>query len=305
MTTAALADALTRLPMLSGASPSSATRLGGLTNLNYLVVHEGARYVVRVPGDGTGEYIDRAAEEHAARSAAEAGVNAEILFFDATDGLMLTRFVDGSVAMSPDRFQDLDAVARAGETIRRLHRESRPFASDFMVFDLIDEYRALLSSKQVELPAMYRDCEAAAEASRVALAEGIRSLVPSHCDPLCENFLDTGDRMYLIDYEYAGNNDPMWDLGDLSIEGSFGPEQDAALLRAYLGGEPRAEDEGRMVVFKALCDLVWSLWGLIQHANDNPAEDFLAYANGRLERCLALMTNVDYREHLAAIRAAA
>jgi thiamine kinase-like enzyme len=111
--------------------------------------------------------------------------------------------------------------------------------------------------------------------------------------------------MFLIDYEYSGNNDPMWDLGDLSIEGGFTAEQDAVLLRAYLGAEPRAEDQGRMVVFKALCDLVWSLWGFIQHANDNPAEDFLAYGINRLERCLALMTHADYREHLEAIRAAA
>ncbi len=62
--------------------------------------------------------------------------------------------------------------------------------------------------------------------------------MPCHCDPLCENFLDTGERMYIIDYEYAGNNDPMWDLGDLSVEGGFDAEQDAALLRAYFGGDP-------------------------------------------------------------------
>lgn len=301
-----LEDALARLPMLDGASATDAVRLGGLTNLNYLVVHDDGRYVVRVPGAGTAEYIDRTVEEHAARSASAAGVNAEVVFFDATDGLMVTRFVEGSVSMSPDRFKDLDSVARAGETFRRLHREAQPFSNDFEVFDLIDEYRALLSSKKVALPGMYRDAEKAAKASRRALADGPGApLVPSHCDPLCENFLDTGDRMYLIDYEYAGNNDPMWDLGDLSIEGNFGREQDAVLLRAYLGGEPRPADEGRMVVFKALCDLVWSLWGMIQHANANPADDFLAYAINRLERCLALMTHADYSEHLAAIRAAA
>jgi thiamine kinase-like enzyme len=300
-----LARALVRVPTLHGASAASAVRLGGLTNLNYLVVHEDSRYVVRVPGTGTHEYIDRAAEEHAARSASAAGVNAEVLFFDATDGLMVTRFVDSSVTMSPGRFEDLGAVARAGEAFRRLHTRARPFATDFDVFELIDEYRTLLSSKHVELPAVYRDCEAAAEASRRALRSGPgarRPSVPSHCDPLCENFLDTGDRMYLIDYEYAGNNDPMWDLADLSVEGSFGPEQDATLLRAYLGADPPAEDEGRMVVFKAMCDLVWGLWGMIQHANANPVDDFLTYATNRLERCLALMSHPRYDTHLAAVR---
>jgi thiamine kinase-like enzyme len=305
VTPLALEGVLARLPMLEGASLATATRLGGLTNLNFLVEHQDERYVVRVPGAGTDEYIDRAAEEHAATSAAAAGVNVDVVFFDATDGLMVTRFLDGSVAMSPDRFRDLGAVARAGETIRRLHDDARPFANDFEVFDVIDGYRALLTSKGIELPAVHRDCEAAAEASRHALASSGSRLVPSHCDPLCENFLDTHDRMYLIDYEYAGNNDPMWDLGDLSIEGGFGPEQDAVLLRAYLGADPRPEDVGRMVVFKALCDLVWGLWGLIQHADGNPAEDFLAYGTGRLQRCLTLMSSADYGDHLDAIRAAA
>ena len=219
-------------------------------------------------------------------------------------GSMVTRFVEKSVTMSPELFTNLAAVARAGETFRRLHTRARPFATDFKLFDMIDEYRALLASKKIKLPAMFRGCEAVADESRQALACGARSLVPSHCDPLCENFLDTEDRMYLIDYEYAGNNDPMWDLGDLSVEGGFGAEQDAALLRAYFSGEPRTESEGRMVVFKAMCDLLWSLWGLIQHANDNPADDFLAYALNRLERCMELMTRPDYRGHLAAIHVA-
>jgi thiamine kinase-like enzyme len=296
-----LDDAFVRVPMLAGASASTAVRLGGLTNLNYLVTHGDDRYVVRVPGAGTGEYIDRAAEETAARSAAAAGVNADVVFFDATDGLMVTRFVEGSVAMSPDRFADLGAVARAGETQRRLHDGADRFATEFKLFEMIDDYRALLTSKRVELPEIYRDCEAVAGESRRALAHrsgSSRALVPSHCDPLCENFLDTGDRMYLIDYEYAGNNDPMWDLADLSIEAGFGPEQDEVLLHAYFAGEPRAAEVGRMVVFKAMCDLLWSLWGFIQHAN------FLAYATSRLERCRALMADPDYHTHLAATRSA-
>jgi thiamine kinase-like enzyme len=128
------------------------------------------------------------------------------------------------------------------------------------------------------------------------------ALVPSHCDPLCENFLDTGERMYVIDYEYSGNNDPMWDLGDLSVEGGFTAAQDAALLRGYFGTEPPAEQMGRMVLYKALCDLLWTLWGVIQHVNDNPADDFWAYAVGRFERCRTLMDTDAFAEYLAAVR---
>jgi thiamine kinase-like enzyme len=127
-------------------------------------------------------------------------------------------------------------------------------------------------------------------------------LVPSHCDPLCENFLDTGERMFVIDFEYAGNNDPMWDLGDLSVEAGFSPEQDSALLRAYFGGEAPAAQVGRMVAHKAMCDVLWTLWGVLQHVNGNPVEDFWAYSVGRFERCRSLMASPAFGDHLAAIR---
>jgi thiamine kinase-like enzyme len=283
------------------AADSPTTRLKGLTNVNHLVERDGERFVVRIPGAGTSEYIDRRAEAVAARSAAAAGVNAEVILFDDSDGLMVTRFVDGAVTMDAERFTDLAAAARAGTAFRRLHTTAVPFATDFRLFPMIDEYKALLASKGATLPAGYADAERQAAAARAALEAHPVALVPSHCDPLCENFLDTGERMYVIDYEYAGNNDPMWDLGDLSVEGGFTASQDAALLRGYFGAEPPAEQMGRMVLYKALCDLLWTLWGVIQHVNDNPADDFWAYAVGRFERCSALMDSPDFGRHIKAI----
>jgi len=293
---------LARIPLLSGAhAPAVTQRLAGLTNVNHLVEHDGARYVLRVPGAGTSEYIDRRAEEVAARAAAAAGVNAEVMFFDPTDGLMLTRFVDGAVTMDAERFGDLAAVARAGRVLRRLHTTSAPFAVDFRLFAMIDEYKALLADRGAPLPDGYADVQQQAGAAREALESHPISLVPSHCDPLCENFLDTGDAMVLIDYEYAGNNDPMWDLGDLSVEGSFSPAQDDALLHAYFDGPAPADQVGRMVAYKALCDLLWTLWGVIQHVNGNDADDFWAYATGRFERGRALMASPEFARHVAAI----
>jgi thiamine kinase-like enzyme len=288
-----LAVALDRLPWLRDAG--QAERLGGLTNLNYRI----GEYVVRLPGAGTSEYIDRRNEEIAARSAAAAGVNAEVVFFDATDGLMVTSFVDRATTMTPTGFRDLATVARAGRAFRALHTKAAQFANDFTLFPMIDEYKALLAAKHATLPAGYDAVQAVAERARIALAATPVALVPSHCDPLCENFLDTGSRMYIIDYEYAGNNDPMWDLGDLSVEGGFDDDQDEVLLTAYFDGEPPGADAARMVVHKALCDLLWTLWGVIQHVNDNPADDFWSYAVGRFERCRTLIESDRFERALA------
>jgi thiamine kinase-like enzyme len=297
--TADLAAAFARIPLLHDADPANARRLAGLTNVNHLVEHEGQRFVVRLPGAGTSEYIDRGNEAVAARSAADAGVNAELLFFDAADGLMVTRYVDGAVTMDAARFRDVAAVGRAGRAFRRLHDHARPFANDFALFPMIDEYKTLLAGKGATLPEGYEEAQQTSDSVRAALERTPAALVPSHCDPLCENFLDTGDRMFVIDYEYAGNNDPMWDLGDLSVEGEFDQAQDAALLRAYFDGDPPPDQVARMVAYKALCDLLWTLWGVIQHVNENPADDFWAYATGRFDRCRALMASDEFARHLA------
>jgi thiamine kinase-like enzyme len=119
---------------------------------------------------------------------------------------------------------------------------------------------------------------------------------------LCENFLDTGKIMWIVDWEYSGMNDPLWDVGDLSVEAGMDAEQDAELMRAYFGREPTAAETGRMIIYKALCDLLWTLWGLIQHADENPAEDFWAYAIGRFDRCKTLMQDPEFNDHIKAVQ---
>ena len=128
------------------------------------------------------------------------------------------------------------------------------------------------------------------------------TLAPCHCDPLCENFLDDGNKMWIVDWEYSGMNDPMWDLGDLSVEAGMDENQENEMLIAYFGKEPTAAQKGRVIIYKAMCDLLWTLWGLIQHADKNPAEDFWAYSIERFERCKRLMQKSEFADHINAIK---
>ncbi|MGB5558095.1 MAG: choline/ethanolamine kinase family protein [Paracoccaceae bacterium] len=293
-----LATIIEGLDLLKGAGQPQ--RLGGLTNRVYRV----GNYCLRVPGAGTEEYIDRKTEAVAAKEAAKAGVSPKVLHVDADTGIMVTRYIDGAVTMTPKEFATrTGAPARAGQALAKLHRSGAIFPFRFELFAMIDDYLAILSTKEVDLPDGYHDVVAEAEAIRAALAAHPVALAPCHCDPLCENFLDTGTKMWIVDWEYAGMNDPMWDLGDVSVEAGFNAGQDDAMLRAYFGGEACGFDRGRMVIYKAMCDLLWTLWGLIQLANDNPAEDFRAYADGRFARCKALMARSDFATHIAAVAA--
>lgn len=285
------------IPALSGYN-GHIERLGGLTNRVYRLND----FCLRLPGKGTDAYIDRANEAVAAAEAARAGVAPEVVYTDAASGIMVTRFIAGAVTMTPEGFTNREgAVARAGASLAKLHRSGAVFPFRFELFAMIDEYLGLLATKDVALPHGYDTVVAEAKAVRAALARNPVPLAPCHCDPLCENFLDTGAAMWIVDWEYSGMNDPMWDLGDLSVEGGFTEAQDAALLQAYFGAAASAADHGRMVIYKAMCDLLWTLWGLIQLAENNPADDFRAYADGRFARCKTLMARPEFARHLAAI----
>ena len=274
-------------------------RLGGLTNL----VFKAGDFCLRIPGRGTEEYINRANEAVAAREAAKAGVSPDVLHFDSATGVMVTRFVAGAQTMSPEKFRTLTgSPARAGKAFRKLHMSGAVFPFRFELFSMIDDYLKVLSTRDVALPAGYHDVVSEAGTVRSALAAHPLPLAACHCDPLCENFLDTGDRMWIVDWEYSGMNDPLWDLGDLSVEGKFDAGQDEEMMHAYFGGEPKPAERGRIVIYKAMCDLLWTLWGLIQLANNNPVDDFRAYADGRFARCRALMETPEFSRHLAAIR---
>jgi thiamine kinase-like enzyme len=167
---------------------------------------------------------------------------------------------------------------------------------------MIDDYLAILDRLGATLPDGYHDVVREAESVREVLDAKPAELAPCHCDPLCENFLDTGEAMWIVDWEYSGMNDPLWDLGDLSVEAGLDAAGDRELMEAYCDGPVPEAVFGRMVIYKAMCDLLWTLWGLIQHANDNPAEDFWAYSIERFERCKALMATEEFAAHLRAVR---
>lgn len=307
-------EAIVSLSQFKALQPQdyTTTRLGGLTNLVFrgepvspqARAAFGGNIIVRIPGPGTEEFIDREVEAFNAEQASIAGISAKVIYSDPQSGLMISRCIDDSVTMSPELFNTRKgSPARAGRAFRQLHQSGVEFKFRFELFAMIDDYLNILSTKKVDLPEGYHQVVEAAQPVKAALAKNPGSLAPCHCDPLCENLLDDGDRMWIIDWEYSGQNDPYWDLGDLSVEGGFDEAQDMEMLNAYCQGDPVGESIARMVIYKAMCDLLWTLWGLIQHANDNPAEDFWAYATERFERCKKLMNTPQFKAHVETIAA--
>jgi thiamine kinase-like enzyme len=297
-------DALARVPLFERIrfEDVEVHPLNSFTNLSYKLVAHGNSYVLRVAGKGTSAYIDRSAEEHNARIAAAAGLSAEVLFFDPKDGTMLSGFIDGTQMDEIEFHRDPTAIVRAARTLRRVHGLRSRFRSRFGPLVPTDYYLGLLRGMHVPLPDAYRRVQRQAEAVRVTLRSAPARAVPCHNDTCTENFLEVDRRVYLLDWEYSGMNDPMWDLGNLSVEAGFDADQERAMMEAYCEGEATRALYGRMVLQKAMSDYFWGIWSVVQHANSNPAADFLAYATGRFERCKAQMETGEFGDCLDAVR---
>lgn len=282
--------------------------LAGMTNRNYLITVEGARYVVRIPGDGTEEYVDRKADEQASRLVEEVGVGVPLVHYDAAAGIQITRYIEGSRDMrAPGVLDDMDAVRRAGQVFHKLHTCGRKFVNEFDEKDVAQEYLDVLRSKGAPLPEGYEQAQKNAESIRQVLRDTCKERVPCHNDPAPENLLDDGKRAYIIDWEFAGNNDPFWDLGDFSVEADFSPEQDAVFLEAYCGRTPTEAETARLQLQKSLVFLLWTLWGVLQHVNKNPRPayefaDYWEYAMHRFTNSQAIMNRPDFAQMVEIVR---
>jgi thiamine kinase-like enzyme len=257
--------------------------LRGLTNRVYLVEGPGGRFTLRIPGAGSAAIIDRRKEETNARIAAEIGVAPEVLYFD-VDGVMLTPFTEG-IPLSAARFKEQpSAIARAAQALRSLHDSRREFSGIFDVFSVNAAYIELLAERGYPVSKQQHLLAAKTQPIREVLIRRARPLRPCHCDPTGANLIDTGSKVWLIDWEYSAMNDPMWDLAYLSLQSGFDDEQDATLLAAYHGGQPVYAEVALMEVFKALVELLSALWALVQQSAGNRSGDFESYAAATFSR---------------------
>ena len=265
------------------------TRMGGLTNRTYhAVFQDGAEYVVRIPGEGTEEMISRRDEEVSTRLACKLGIDAELLYFG-ENGAKVTAYIPGAVTMSAPAMREPQHIREAADILRRLHRSGEDTGIPFEVFSMATSYEKIIADKQVPMFSDYAEVKAEVMAAKRQIDAACDiAPVPCHNDVLCENWVvsDAG-KMYLIDWEYAGMNDGIWDVADLSIEAVYDHALDEVLLRAYLGREPETMDWKHFLANKLYVDYLWTLWAKARVPYDGqPMEDWAAERYARLKKNL-------------------
>jgi len=257
---------------------------GGMTNKNYRICVKGSRYILRVAGTGTEQMINRSTEMFNSAIASEKGYNVEVPYFNLETAVKISKFIENAETLTHRSIKKEENLKQVTDILRDLH-ESTDFHMDneFNVFRELEKYEDILRKDRGDFFEDYEEVRKKVMALEEELIACNRVFVPSHNDLVSENLVkDTEGRIYLIDWEYSGINDDMWDLAALSLENEFSEDDIELMFRLYFKGKEADENSRRRLLIHQICqDTLWAVWTLIKEAE---GDDFGTYGIDRYNR---------------------
>ena len=282
-----------------GGEYSNILRLGGMTNHSYKVtLDDGEELLVRLPGEGTEEMINRLDERKSTQLACDLEIDSDLLFFG-DDGTKVMKFISDPQPMDENVLKKSEVLVQAARIFHKLHYSGVDTGVRFEVFEMADLYEKIIRDGGV---AFYDDYNEVKQTVMDIKAEvdrnGEAPRVPCHNDSLVANWvLDKNGRLYLIDWEYSGMNEAMWDLSCLSIEANFSKDNDDELLKAYYsleGKQAGVEEKKRFIAAKLYVDYLWTLWGLTRVPFDGKfMQDYADERYARLKKNIEAYKNIE------------
>jgi len=259
---------------------------GGLTNTNYKVTTSHGSYVIRISHKDSGLLaIDRANEVHNTKAAAEAGVGAPFVASLPEHDALVIGFLEGR-SLSPEDLRSRDElIPLVADACRRLH-SAQPFLQDFDMFQIQRRYLGVVQERDFQLPARYLDFEPQVREIEEAMRARAEPTVPCNNDLLAENFIDLGRELKLIDYEYSGNNDACFELGNIWSESNLSLAQLDELVGCYYGASLRNK-VARARLWGLVAKYGWMLWASIQDGISELDFDFWSWGMEKYERAVA------------------
>lgn len=258
--------------------------LGGLTNSNWHVSFDGGRdYFIKVPGRGSEMFIARDAAHEASLRAEACGFGVEVVNFLPREGVEIFAFAsEATVATNLDFLRE--PIRRNAIAALKAFNDTPLLSMTKTIFDQIEEHVAQIAAVNGRLPAdhaflMHRFVEA----KSALLASGL-DLAPCMNDTLAGNFMiGADDRVILVDFEYACNNDRTYEIALWLLEMGFEPDIEREMIEAYWGWlDPRLE--ARIAIMKAMGDLKWGIWAMIQNTISKLDFDFYKYGVWKYRR---------------------
>jgi thiamine kinase-like enzyme len=274
---------------------------GGLTNTNYKVTTPGRSYVIRISHKDSGLLaIDRANEVHNTIAAADAGVGAPFVASLPEHDALVIEFLEGR-ALAPGDLRDrAELLPLVADACRRLH-SARPFLHDFDMFQLQRQYLGVVQESGFHLPPRYLDFEPQVHAIEDAMRMRAEPTVPCNNDLLAENFIEVGGELKLIDYEYSGNNDACFELGNIWSESNLSLAQLEELVGRYYGA-PLRHKIARARLWGLVAKYGWMLWASIQDGVSDLDFDFWSWGLEKYDRAVAEFDAPDFEQLLTEVQ---
>ena len=267
---------------------------GGITNRNFKVTLDEGEYVLRIGGKDTELLgIDRRAEHEASIAAAAVGVGPEVVAFIEPEGYLVTRYIEGTVVV-PEAMREPGPLRRVAQALRAVHA-GPPIPARFDSFRVIEAYAATAAARGIAVPERFE--WARGIAAEVERARGVVSERPCHNDLLTANFIDDGNQMRIVDWEYAGMGDVYFDLANFAANNDLPPAETLELLRAYFG-ELTPAHECALALMRFMSDFREAMWGVVQQALSDLDFDFRAYASRHFERLERTASEREFRRAL-------
>lgn len=256
--------------------------VGGMTNKNYKAFVNNKAYIVRIPGAGTSSMINRKDEMINSKLAAEEGIDAKILFFDEESGVKIAELIEGAETLNPATAKKKENMELVVGALRTLHNSNLKMKNRFDVFEKIEDYENLVKKVNGTLFKDYYEIKERVLKLEKTLDKYGMEIKPCHNDTVPENFVkDINERMFLIDWEYSGLNDPMWDLAAHSIECDFSEDDEELFLNLYFNNLTEEKHKIRILIYKICQDFLWSIWTVLKEAQ---GDDFGTYGIDRYNR---------------------
>lgn len=262
----------------------SIDRVGGMSNFNYKVLFGDKSYVLRIPGNGADGMVERENEELNSMLAQKMGIHPTIEYFNRKTGIKLVDYIENAETLNPTSIQEASNLEQIAAIYRTLHNSRVRERNDFNIFHEIDKYNSLMEKSGAK---MYNS-NGGGDSQVIVLEHRLNQmgveLKPCHNDGVPENFIkDANGKIYLIDWEYSGMNDPVAELAALFLESEFSKESQDIVLEHYFEGKIPADLPERLLIYQVLWDYLWAQWTVIKEAK---GDDFGDYGKMRFERSM-------------------
>lgn len=256
--------------------------VGGMTNKNYLVKIAEEEYILRIPGNGTESMINRINEKHNSILANELDIDTDILYFDEVSGIKISKLIQDPETINAQTAKREENMELITSILRRLHNSDVEFNNTFNVFKEVIKYEELLEKAKGKNFEDYKEIRKKVMSLEKELEILGIEQKPCHIDTVPENFIKGKDRIFLIDWEYSGTNDPMWDLAAHIIECDFNEDEEELFLQKYFRTSVIEDKYKKKIhIYKICQDFLWSLWTNIKEAK---GDDFGSYGIDRYNR---------------------